>query len=480
MSSSSLKDAVSAYEAAIQELKKDCADKQVLAALIARDQVQAVFAESEEELGSKNLDETTLYLIQLDRILRELASKSTWSYKVDAWRNSLDKSPEQWWWCSNNLQLSQRSRKAFILNTLSIGFLIPTAGLLISTSSKLLTLNLGWLSSSTIVLQSFLVYLATQTTLSNSNHWFDRLFNILHRPSREKPEVKFIFTLLVGAFVALVNQATLEVSKALTETGEQKYEESNYISAQSNLENAVKLNSSNTRAINLLGEIYEEVSSLENKYLEQAHENYILAIKQGSTEAAINLSRLLILDGINHENKSNKFQYYFQARKLLESIREEVDNLEEESLENLYLQYNYHANLGWLHFELYKLAQSDQETKSESAQGYMFMAHKEFTLAINIFLMAEESADKNGLAGISEISSLQQLLRAYFGKHVNAYCLRADLVNTIREDGFDSIDFSLESEDWSRCSLFLSDKPDKKTYEIEWHDRSQTSLLNRK
>ena len=29
MSSSSLKDAVSAYEAAIQELKKDCADKQV-------------------------------------------------------------------------------------------------------------------------------------------------------------------------------------------------------------------------------------------------------------------------------------------------------------------------------------------------------------------------------------------------------------------------------------------------------------------
>ena len=456
MSSSSLKDAVSAYEAAIQELKKDCADKQVLAALIARDQVQAVFAESEEELGSKNLDETTLYLIQLDHILRELASKSTWSYKVDAWRNSLDKSPEQWWWCSNNLQLSQRSRKAFILNTLSIGFLIPTAGLLISTSSKLLTLNLGWLSSSTIVLQSFLVYLATQTTLSNSNHWFDRLFNILHRPSREKPEVKFIFTLLVGAFVALVNQATLEVSKALTETGEQKYEESNYISAQSNLENAVKLNSSNTRAINLLGEIYED---------------YILAIKQGSTEAAINFSRLLILDGINHENKSNKFQYYFQAHKLLESIREEVDNLEEESLENLYLQYNYHANLGWLHFELYKLAQSDH---------YMFMAHKEFTLAINIFLMAEESADKNGLAGISEISSLQQLLRAYFGKHVNAYCLRADLVNTIREDGFDSIDFSLESEDWSRCSLFLSDKPDKKTYEIEWHDRSQTSLLNRK
>ena len=221
----------------------------------------------------------------------------------------------------------------------------------------------------------------------------------------------------------------------------------------------------------MLGEIYEEVSSLENKYLEQAHENYILAIKQGSTEAAINFSRLLILDGINHENKSNKFQYYFQAHKLLESIREEVDNLEEESLENLYLQYNYHANLGWLHFELYKLAQSDH---------YMFMAHKEFTLAINIFLMAEESADKNGLAGISEISSLQQLLRAYFGKHVNAYCLRADLVNTIREDGFDSIDFSLESEDWSRCSLFLSDKPDKKTYEIEWHDRSQTSLLNRK
>jgi hypothetical protein len=143
---------------------------------------------------------------------------------------------------------------------LSISILIPTVGLLINTSSKLITLNFGLLSNSAIVLQSFLTYLATKTSLSTSSQWFDNLFNTLHRPSREKPKAKFIFTLFVGSLVVLVNQVMLKGSEVLTDSGEDKYEERSYISAQSNLENAVKLNPSNTKAINLLGEIYEEVA----------------------------------------------------------------------------------------------------------------------------------------------------------------------------------------------------------------------------
>ena len=217
--------------------------------------------------------------------------------------------------------------------------------------------------------------------------------------------------------------------------------------------------------------------SLENEYLEKAYENYILAIKQGSTEGAINLSRLLILDGMNQEDKSNKVQYYYQAHKLLESIRNDVDKLEDNP-KDLNLEYNYYSNLGWLHLEQYKLAKSDQERQFNSTRSSIFSAIAELNIAIDVFSHAEELREKSYQESTPDSYPTREALIADFGKHTNAYCLRADLISTLREDGLSSIvdPKLLNNTIWHGCSKLLLEKQDMESYEIEWLDKAKTFL----
>jgi len=474
MSNSSLQNTVLDYKLAIQDLERNNTNQAVLAVLVARDKVQDALASAEEELDITSIDHCVLLILDLDKQLKDIASKEQWPYKVDAWRNSLGKSEANWWWRSGSLQVHQQSRQDVFFNISSLVLLIFTVGQVINTSSRLLALNLTWLGSSAIVLQSFFVYLASKTTLTSSSQWFDHLFASFHRPVREKSRAKFGLVAMAFGTSFLIQAACLTFSQKFSEKGAEDYLKENYISAESKLTNAIKLNPANAEAINWLGELYESRSEVEPKLAQKSYDQYSLAMNLGSISSLNNLARVAIIQGITTKDASKKLQYYNQADSLLVRLSKEeyIRNAEQIDLEqgkngaeqidfeqgkNLH---DYHVNRGWQVLEAYKL--NPAEINLEERMG-------NFDKAISIRERLEESdSENNGM-------TLET-----FTRHANAYCLRAEeatlFVEQMKKENPNEPDIAEESKaitnDLEKCRSQLEEKKVKRSYEIEWLKRA--------
>jgi hypothetical protein len=342
MSSSSLKDVISAYESAIHELEKNSSDQNVLAVLIARDKVKVAFCDAEEELDNESTDEFTLWILELDETLIRIAANGAWPYKVDGWRDSLGKSGD-WWWSASGLQAYQKSRLDAFLNISSLILLILTAGQVISTASKFSVLNLTWLGSSAIVFQGFFAYLASKTTLTTSNQWFDHLLASLHRPSKEKAYAKLLLVAMACGTSLLIEAGCLFSSRHYSNAGSKKYLDADYISAENDLNKAIALNPKNEDALNWLGEVYEAMSEFNPDLEKLAYEKYSLAMNLGSISSINNLSRRAIIAGTKQSNKDERQRYYEQAELFLHRAEQEglIDDERAIDLDHAKIQHDY-------------------------------------------------------------------------------------------------------------------------------------------
>jgi hypothetical protein len=500
---SSLEEAVQDYFAEIDSLEKVTSDhkktsegqevvKQALAVLIARDKVYTAFIETEKLLDdSSNRNQTVLQLIQLsklDKRLRENACRYRWSYQVDSWRDSLDKPSDRWWWYSHELQSASHSIKSLILNFSGFIILGIAISLAINTSSKLLSANITLLGSSAIVFQSLLLYLASKTNLSSSSEWFDRFFAWLHLPKHDKVCAKLCFSVLVLLFVLLIDKGTIWYSQNLTKITKKNYQDSRhasvYIRAQADLERATKLNPENVEAINLLGQAYEELSTLTNTNLDKAVELYTLAYQKGNSQGSMNLARSFLLDSLRKE-KEDKIQLLYNSLNILNSveyrspIQSEYKQIDK-YLEDLKAFYEYNSIKAWVHLELYKIV-DDEESKEES----MITADSLIPVAITILEKLPEKENRpQQVIENPEQDSLA--IKAFFADHINAYCLRAiflkeALSNEQNIAGIWSMGKAIEIDphadgDWGECHELLDTDKNKMFYEIDWFNEAELSL----
>jgi len=462
MSNSSLQNTVLDYKLAIQDLERNNTNQAVLAVLVARDKVQDALASAEEELDITSIDHCVLLILDLDKQLKDIASKEQWPYKVDAWRNSLGKSEANWWWRSGSLQVHQQSRQDVFFNISSLVLLIFTVGQVINTSSRLLALNLNWLGSSAIVLQSFFVYLASKTTLTSSSQWFDHLFASFRRPVREKSRAKFGFVAMAFGTSFLIKVICLGLSQEFSEAGAEKYLEQNYISAEIKLTNAIKLNPENAEAINWLGELYESKSDLNPDLTQKAYDQYSLAMNLESISSLNNLARVAIIQGIEAKDTSEKIQYYNRAQLFLDQLsNHNINDVDQVNLEQAKNQHDYLINLTWITLERYKVNPEEASLIEEE---------RHIDEAIRII---EEWAKKDARS----INT--------FTRNANAYCLRGEEAGLLIDilEAQNQIDYhSVRSlsqrrhDDLEKCRSNLAIKKNRRSYEAKWLNNARTVL----
>jgi tetratricopeptide (TPR) repeat protein len=304
--------------AVLEEAQPTLSAQQVLAVLVARDQLATA-------LQNKNSihEDDLLKALQLDGRLKQQAERILVSVPLPEWRRTFFPPPDAWWWFLEP-QASHGDRFDWLWTALVVVCLTISLGLVADISSRFLSGGPDTWASMAVVGQSMLTLLAAGGALTIAGReGIKRILSSLNVPQNLWQEAKLILAIGLLSILLILRFSLPRIAVEYNNRGLQNYMAGNLTSARFDYERAIKLDPDYIEAHYNLALLYEDLQQLSD-----AQKEYLIAVQGGLDAAYNNLARLDILN-----------QNYAAAVPLLkQGLSAAGDNA---------VKYDLHKNLGW-------------------------------------------------------------------------------------------------------------------------------------
>ncbi len=330
------------YKSALEKLERTYpkpSSTDALVVLMKREELQALLSER-PELLTANL----IAIADLDNRLKNQKSLIVKLLKLSEWRAILEPPEKHWWWFFS----SKWERFDWLWNAGSILFLAVSLGLLVNTSTRML--SGGATSGNTIfvVLQSVLPLLVGGGTFTQAGkEAYEKVLISLQIDKQFWQEISCGLSFLVLCILFGVNSSLPNWAIAVNQSGITNYNNKRIESAKADFERAIAMRPDYGEAHYNLGWLYEELNDLEKAKVqyELAVQGDLQKFDQGVNhlKALNNLGRLYIL----------KKEYGTAVRFLNQGIQESASTKSMTSWENSSdggVYYNLRKNMGWARF----------------------------------------------------------------------------------------------------------------------------------
>jgi tetratricopeptide (TPR) repeat protein len=342
------------YQTAIERLKgADSIElEQVLMVLNTRDEVQKLLKE-QKSISNSRLKK----LIDLDTELRKNALLITKAVngktpeQLAHWRESVQPSPESWWWKLESIAPHPWDAWDWLWKCLTIIGWTANLSLLVSIGTRFLSAGVGLGGASAVILPSIIALLQASSEVTKSGQeGFEKLLDKLNIPKQFQQEAKLASTFMMSILLVSFWLALPAISDIYNRNGLRNRRQGNLGMAEQDYLQAISLNSDNAEAHFNLGNLYEEWQDWE-----KAIKEYKIAVAADLPEAYNNLSRLYIRD-----------KKYLQAAVLLAKglVLANKKNINPE------VRYSLFKNLGWA-----SLTQGRYEEAQQSLQAAIGIAN---------------------------------------------------------------------------------------------------------
>jgi tetratricopeptide (TPR) repeat protein len=343
-----VKSALIAYRIALQTLDdKAClTPEQALKILCVRDALfHALDGEAIAPSYLKQISELDSQLKQNAQCLTNALDAKT----LTRYRDSLSQRAERWWWHLDEQQPPHPlDRHDWIWNGLSFPIWTASVALLINIASRFFSGGPDITGAIAVIVPTLLALLQANSNLTDTGkRGFDGLLERLKIPSSLQSEARFasIFLFLVGIFSFWA--ALPDISERYRSWGLADYRAGNLSGAESKYKRAIALNPDNVNAHYSLGRIYENWWRLD-----EAKQEYRVAVSGYVTRAYNNLARLYILD----KNYPAALSLLIQG---LELSKQQLALPKDKPVIYPEDQYNLAKNLGWVRFEQNRDAEAE-------------------------------------------------------------------------------------------------------------------------
>ena len=258
--------------------------EKILAALLARDQIQKALHNSEPPASQLFLE-----LHQADERLKKLATAIQRNGKLEAWRTTQHAPTEAWWWYLQSPSTALE-RYDWLWDALALLCLTVTLALLVNIVPRFIDGGPDALGTFAVVLQSALAMLAAGGALTRfGREALEKVWRGLGIPQKLWQVLKFGLAGLVLFIIFVFHRSLPQIAVSYNASGVAHYQAGRLASAQFDFVRALKLDPDNPQTHYNLGSVYEDLGEME-----KARAEYRVAMAAGSVAAHNNLGRLLI------------------------------------------------------------------------------------------------------------------------------------------------------------------------------------------
>lgn len=347
------------YKSALEKLETkypEPSSTDVLVVLMKREDLQALLSEHSELLTAD-----LIAIADLDKRLKRQKNVIAKLIKLSEWRSILAPPENHWWWFFS----SKWERFDWLWNAGSILFLAVSLGLLLNTSTRLLSGGATSGNTVFVVLQSVLPLLAGGGVFTKvGKEAYEKILISLQIDKQFWQEISCGLSFLVLCVLFGVNSTLPNWAITVNRSGIENYNNKRIESAKADFERAIAMRPDYGEARYNLGWLYEELNDLDN-----AKVQYELAV-QGDPQkfdhvitylkALNNLGRLYIL----------KKEYGTAVRFLSQGIQESESTKSMTSGENSSeagVYYNLRKNMGWVRLMQERYVEAEVHLRSAIA-----------------------------------------------------------------------------------------------------------------
>lgn len=268
-------------------------EAQILAILIARDQVQAALENLATTTDSPTLLGVSLSKIHhLDQTLKDHAASIATCTQAADWRTSFNPDPKAWWWLLEAPKGVWSDRVDWLWSAASIICLTVSLGMIGDIAPRFLVGTPDTLGAFTVSVQSVLTLLAAGGALTKAGQEaLKRCLKQINCPEKYWSALGFAGSVALVLVLFSLRQSLPQFATTFyTNPGIKSYRNGDWSTAEAQLNRAIRLNAEDTQAHFQLGNLYEDL-----QLPDQARPQYQLAIQGGNPVAINNLARLNIL-----------------------------------------------------------------------------------------------------------------------------------------------------------------------------------------
>ncbi|NEQ48390.1 MAG: tetratricopeptide repeat protein [Leptolyngbya sp. SIOISBB] len=295
-------------------------------------------------------------LSSLDDRLRQQSQVIAQMVPLEQWREIVAPLDSAWWWQLEKVH--PWAKLDWLWKLLTVPILTLNFALVVAISSRFLAGGPDAIGAFAVLGQSLVAMFAAGAPLTKSGQQIiERSLKALRLPKYLWYEAKLAIAVII--FLALLGfQSSLPtISASYVRRGTAAQSAQQTTSAAAQYQRAIKLNPNNMEAHFRLGTVYEDLLDID-----QAREEYRIAMLGGCIEAYNNLARLYIVND----------QDYVAARTLLRQGQSQLENRDSTEVtycsqaaqDNLVaLEYTFFTNLGWAHLRLDNLPDSESQLR---------------------------------------------------------------------------------------------------------------------
>jgi tetratricopeptide (TPR) repeat protein len=347
------------YKSALEKLEAKYpkpSSTDALVVLMKREELQALLSERSELLTDDLLE-----IADLDKRLNQQKNVIVKLIKLSEWRSILEPPEKHWWWFFS----SKWERFDWLWNAGSILFLAVALGLLLNTSTRLLSGGANSENTVIVVLQSVLPLLAGGGAFTKvGKEAYEKILISLQIDKQFWQEISCGLSFLVLCVLFGVNSALPNWAIAANQSGIANYNNKRIESAKADFESAIAMRPDYGEAHYNLGWLYEELNDLDNAKVqyELAVQGDLQKFDQGANhlKALNNLGRIYIL----------KKEYGTAVRFLNQGIQESANNKSMTSWDNSSdggVYYNLRKNMGWVRLMQERYVEAEAQLRSAIA-----------------------------------------------------------------------------------------------------------------
>ena len=372
-----LQAAIARYDAALTQLQSAVANLPqtplpvlvILAALTARDEVQAGLIQAQTTVG--NVPSDWLHqVITLDEQLRLWGADIATSVDLAKLRQSINPAEDFWWWWFEP-RPDPRDYWDWLWNSLTIAGITACGALLLEIWGKFLTITPGAWESLAILAPAA----ATLTTgggvlTTAGKNLLTQAFDRLGIPAYYRQELRFGLTLVLFALLLSLHLSLPMIARSYSHQGEAALAVGDLRTAKTQLERSLALKPDYPRSQNLLGQVHQNLEQYD-----EANTAFQYATQAGYTPAWVGRSDVALA-------QENYADAEVAARRGLEQVTSWDDPDAEAEL-----TYDLYVNLGW--------AQLQQDQAAAAADSLEQAIAIDPELATAHCILAEAQAEQN-------------------------------------------------------------------------------------
>ena len=298
MSSTAPSTALTAYRKALMLLVKSqvLEPQDALTILTARDELQRALAKS-PVLSPYLLTETQT----LDSQLQKNAADLVAALNLKAYRHSVPRAEEQWWWyLDETIKPAETHPSDWLFKGATTLAWAISIGLLVTISGRFLLGGAGVAGLSAIAFSNLLTLIKAKSDLTDAgNEGAKRLFDGFKLTKPQRLRVRFGSTVLLASGLFAFWLALPSISREYNRRGQVLQAEGKLGSAEPNYNRAISIDPDNLDAHYNLGTLYEDIQELD-----KAETQYLIAARGDFPEAYNNLARLYLQSSDNSVNKA--------------------------------------------------------------------------------------------------------------------------------------------------------------------------------